>query len=811
MHVVKNALEWYFGIAPAEPGQGTAWSVAWRTPWPMGIPPWLLLLLMLAVIAGVVFVYHRDARNLAWRMRMLLIGLRLLSISVLLVLLSEVTLSVERTGLPSLAILVDESASMSLEDQYDDAQAKVAVTSLTSELQGEPANRFNLVRALLRREQGEFLTRLQQRHNLHLYRFSNSAIQIGGETTRGGDSVADWLAELDTLTARGDQTSPGPAVRKVLNDLRGTPPSALILFSDGITTSGEADRLTNVADLARGKGVPVFAVGIGSEEPTRDLHLYDVRADEVAFVDDPVTFTAQLKPYGYEGQTAVVTLKQTDVRSQTTTSEALASRQVRIGADGQPMRIELSFVPHEEGEFDFVIEVASLPRETNLKNNAEIRHVSVRRERIRVLLVDSVPRYEFRYVKHLLEREATIEVRTVLQDADLGYPEQDETALPHFPVKTEDLNQYDVVIFGDVDPSFLSSVVFNNLRSFVSDTGGGLILVAGERHNPSSYTGTVLEDLLPVELSEIEYPAPNTLIPDAFRPRLTPEAQRGTNIFRLADSERENQELWGSLPGFYWFVACRSLKAGSVVFAEHPTRMGNKGKLPVITMQRFGAGKVIFHATDELWRWRFRAGDVYYGRYWIQAIRYLSRSRLLGKARAAELTADRLVYQQGNAAVLRLRFLDERLVPTTEDGVELIVERRGDLQRTISLTRIPQNANVFEGRIANLVEGTYHAWVATPSFHEAPPAVDFRVEAPVRELQNRSLARAELVETAQATHGGYYTLANVDRLPDDLPTGQAVPLESGEPILLWNRWELLVLFVMLLVGEWGLRKRFRLI
>ena len=29
--------------------------------------------------------------------------------------------------------------------------------------------------------------------------------------------------------------------------------------------------------------------------------------------------------------------------------------------------------------------------------------------------------------------------------------------------------------------------------------------------------------------------------------------------------------------------------------------------------------------------WRWRVGDVFFARYWVQAIRYLSRSKLLGK------------------------------------------------------------------------------------------------------------------------------------------------------------------------------------
>ena len=83
------------------------------------------------------------------------------------------------------------------------------------------------------------------------------------------------------------------------------------------------------------------------------------------------------------------------------------------------------------------------------------RLVSVRKEQIKVLLVQAYPNYEFRYLKNMLERDSTIELKTVLQDADLEYAELDHSALRVFPVRREELFAFDVVIFGDVNPALL--------------------------------------------------------------------------------------------------------------------------------------------------------------------------------------------------------------------------------------------------------------------------------------------------------------------------------------------------------------------
>ena len=71
--------------------------------------------------------------------------------------------------------------------------------------------------------------------------------------------------------------------------------------------------------------------------------------------------------------------------------------------------------------------------------------------------------------------------------------------------------------------------------------------------------------------------------------------------------------------------------------------------------------------------------------------------------------------------------------------------------------------------------------------------------------------RTDLVQAAQATHGKFYTLPEAARLPADIPAGRPIPLESRDPIPLWNRWEFLLVFASLLTAEWLLRKRSRLI
>ncbi len=801
---LQRFVERYLGLPPAQVGERTDWRFEFNG---MG-SDWLSTV---AVLVGGVFVvyllyvYRRDAGRGSRRMQALLPALRLAVIGLAALCLFQLTLSVGRIGLPVIALVIDDSASMGLEDRYPDEKTNELVDQLAHDAGLGAKTRIGLTQAILTRDGGRFLRELLEHHKLRLYRFSDTATRLGTRDFAGPGDAAEMAGKIKELKAEGSRTRPGPALRKVLEDFRGSPPAAIILFSDGVASTGDADRLSLAAEAAAASFVPVETVGIGSEQPSRDLQLYDVSAEELAFVGDPYTVSGKVKGEGLGATVVPIRLTERD------TGRVLSQGSITLTTDGTPAPFELSYVPSEPGELDVAIEVPPLPNESNRDNNRETRHVSIRKEKIRVLLADSSPRWEFRYLKSLFERDPTVSLKTVLQEADVEYASEDQTALSHFPLNKEELYRYDVLILGDLNPALLGNWSMELVRGFVRDSGGGVLMVAGTDFNPSAYRGTPWEELVPLDLAEAQPPVDDALLADGFHPELTVDGLRGTSIFRMADTEAATLEIWKQLPNLHWVASTARAKPSARVFAVWHRGPSSTNDVPIVVMQPVGAGKVLFHATDEFWRWRFRVGDLYYGPFWSRAVRYLSRSRLLGRDRTAELTTDRSLYAQGESPTLRVRFFDERFVPVAASTVSVTVERRNGERRTITLNRSPGRPTIFEGTATSLPLGVYHAWVASPSFREAPPAVDFRVEAASDELLRRNLDRHELEQTAQITHGDFLTLGNASSLPSRIPPGHPIPLSTRERIPLWNHWEVLLVFAGLLTAEWILRRRARLL
>ncbi len=199
---------------------------------------------------------------------------------------------------------------------------------------------------------------------------------------RPGHSRARWTnceRRSGGLEASGETSRLGAGLRHVLGDLRGTPPAAILLLTDGINTDGES--LADAARYARRKGVPLFTVGLGSEQPVRDLELADLLVDEVVFVDDVVNFECKLERHR---------AGRPQCRASRFASRASPTcwphTKVTVGADGAPQRVRLPYRPTQVGEFEYVVEVEHLADESRTDNNRGQRLVSVRKEQIRVLL-----------------------------------------------------------------------------------------------------------------------------------------------------------------------------------------------------------------------------------------------------------------------------------------------------------------------------------------------------------------------------------------------------------------------------------------
>lgn len=789
-HAIPSWIERLLGIS-TETGEGMAWRIECVWNW----PPWLTLLFAVFAVVLVVAIYRHEGRHSPRWYWMMLAAMRLGLIAAALAMIAQAALTLKRTGLPYAAVLIDDSLSMTIADHYADGPRRaIAQRLVKAGAKGAELTRWNLARTLLTEHGGEFLHNLAEEHKLRVYFLTDV------RPTRGQD-VAGIVGEIRSTAPTGESTRLGGGVCAVLDELRGTTPAGIVLMTDGINTDGPP--LAEAAEYACRRGVPLFPVGLGSDRPIRDVELSDLLLDDVVFVDDVVNLECKLTATGFEGQKVPVVLRQQGKAA------VLARTDVTVGRDDEPQQVHLSFRPTEVGQMELVVEAEPQQGEIQVENNRQTRTIQVRKEKIRVLLVEARPSFEFRFLGNMLQRDETISLSAVPLGADREYVEQDASALAAFPLKRESLFAYDVVILGDVNPGLLGPAGQQNLADFVDQPskGGALILIAGPSYMPVAYRNTPLARLLPFAPEGVRYPDPAAVLNEGFVVQPTDLGLANPGM-QLGDTAQQTQAIWRQLAPWYWLAELSGVKPGARVLAEHPARLGPDGhRLPVICFQYVGAGKVLFHASDETYRWRYRVGDLYFARYWVQTIRYLCRAKLSDAGGPVVLVADRGEYAPGESVQLRVRFSDERLAPADDHGVTVVVELPGRQTQRLSLHRAAMGRGVFEGTISHPLPGNYHAWIAVPALEGQTPATDFTVTPPAGEFTRVRMDSAELRRAAEQSGGRFYTFETADRLAHDLPSGRQVPIESLPPRPLWNAWPLLALFLALLIAEWILRKR----
>lgn len=781
-------LKWltnWIGVGSAAPSEGAAWQL--ESSWPL--PPWATLLLLIAALWFTILLYSRESGAAARWYRVLLISLRLSAVAIVLIMLAQWVISWQVTGPPTLALVIDRSASMGIADRYSADQLPPEVRERLVAAGFSEPSRLNLAKLFVTENDSQLLRHLRERFRVQVYSAANGVERLSGAFT-----LEELTHAVRNLTADGpasDATRLGDAVRNVLAESGNAPLTAIVLLTDGITTAGVP--LAAAAEEARGLGVPLFSIGLGSDRPQRDIALVDVLADQLAFVGDLVTFQAQIKATGLAGQPAKLTLRAED------DSLPLAEEEFRLPPEGQSLTVSLSNRVSKTGGMRYVVEVTSRDDEHDPHNNRLRREVTVVDKKIRVLLVNGYPSYEFRFLKTLLERDQTVELATYLQDADPDYAEQDKTALRSFPVSRDDLLEYDVMILGDADPRRLPSSIWQHARALVTEKAGGLALLAGPRYLPRQYHDIPdIAALLPLAATG-SLTAHQTLpreVTLGFVVRPTPLGMQNP-VLQLGDSTAHTEEIWRRLSPLYWLTPLGELKPGAQVLAIGAGQ-------PVILFQFVGPGRVWFHAIDSTWRWRLGVGDTYFARYWSHVVRFLARGKLAG-SRAVQLVTDRREYHLGEAITLRARFLDPGLAPA--DEVTVALEPSGQARQLVKLPRHPTVAGVFEATLPQLPEGEHEVLLVEPQPVGASAATRFSIVAPPGEMARTEMDAAALRNAAELTGGRFYTISTASQLLSDLPVGRRVPVESLPPVSIWNRWWMLAAFLAALSAEWILRKR----
>jgi uncharacterized membrane protein len=739
------------------------------------------LWLALAVIGGGVMfrtylaIFERSQRWVTWALMLL----RAAGIAALLLALAKPTWTRDRELVDPgrLAIVLDDSISMSLRDasgrpRWDRAREAMAALAPVIESPGSP-------------------------------RMAVEWFDIQGRPLAAGGSGSPDLPS----TPRAERTDLARALSETTRQLRAKPLVGIVLVSDGMDNSGQ----TGLVGLDR-VSVPVYAVGFEAEAAGEryDVALRSVTAPERVIAHNEAKVELLLAKSGGPAVELPVAI--------TRSGRQLAMQKVALPAGDAEQRVAVPFTPREPGRFVFTATVQGDAAERLTSNNAQHFPLRVDSEPIRVFYAEGFLRWEYTYLRRLLEEDADVGAVTAVRRQN---PELTDATGPGDLLTPDRLAALDVVLLGDMEASYMTAAEYQALIRWV-DGGKSLLVIGGYRSfGAEGFRASPLADVLPVVFADAE----PIQMEDSFQLKLSDEGRRHP-IFRLTGDQAKDAEMWDQAPALSGCARVARAKPGATVLAVNPAGGPAGQALPVLVTHRYGKGHATVFTADTTWRWTrlprlIGQSDTLYRRFWGQTIRWLAGREATDERPLLTVNTDRPEYDTGKRVTVQL----SRPAGRGAGTVQLEVTDEAGKTTLVPLAASSADPDVLTGSLFPASSGRYvvRASVTTETGTAGPKAegkptetatndavTEFVVHGSGLELADTRTNGTLLRDLAARTGGVYVGVDQVARLADRIERRER-RIDRVLRTEFWDSPWLFLAFLAAVTIEWVIRRRTHLV
>ena len=588
---------------------------------------------------------------------------------------------------------------------------------------------------------------------------------------------------------------------------------AAVLITDGVHNTPHAAAPQEIA--ATLGDIPVHVIPIGQTEVLRDALLHRVDAPTAVVENDTILIDVIVTASRCAGESTALTLQQN--------GKTVDEQILTFNTERNDQRVYFRVAADQLGHHEFKLFLEPLDDEASETNNVNEFTVNVVNDSLRVLLVDRIARWEYRYLEQLFRRDESITFEKLL-----FYPEVRATGriaeTGALPRDAEGWSHYDVVILGDLEPAQLDTDVQKSLEEFVRVRGGHLVAIAGPEYMPDRFDRQPLLNLLPVEKGR------PLKAPDGLPVTLT-SSGRNHPAFLIADSAEQSEAAWKKQ---FEFLPLYSISRYSSPKPAAETLMSVESGNSAVSVtgasgrttshalacwHQAGAGRVVYLSAPATYRLRYRRGDRYHHRFWGQLLRWLTAAERGSGTQTVRIDTDSVHYQSGEPVevTVRLSALDGSPISEKNVRAQAIPERGSPVIIDLSAdTNIP---GLYTGSFAALKSGAYRVVPAGAIIDELLPQAEEKqlAEAQITmlgadnpELLNTHCNVALLRQIAEVTGGQVVPPTALGELLT-LSSMAAEVSERTEREPLWTRWSLLVTAFVCLSTEWVVRKRLGLV
>jgi hypothetical protein len=639
-------------------------------------------------------------------------------------------------------------------------------------------------------------------------------------------TAVNWRELLAIQPARGHETRLVETLNRLVDaNLTQRGIAGIVVVTDGCNTDGIDPSL--VLRKAKGRGIPIYTVGVGSDKVLAHVRLTDFVVPSKAYPNDSFQFTAVIEGLGLGNQTLELELWSEDAEKE---GDVKLEQKVPFSLDpnGEKVVVTGQVKPEYVGRRKFTAKVI-LPGGAGQKESEELTKseiVEVVDHKTHVLLFAGGPSREYRFLRNQLQRDKSMIVDVLLQTVvnKDGVSQDANEILLEFPADKLALRKYHCIVAFDPEWKKLTPEQVELLENWVAKDAGGLVLIPGPIHTPTWIIRANADEamgkiraLYPVRFrGEIDFGDdraardPRKILWKDPRPKEGVE-QPLPRFLWLADTEPASRRYWDEFEGFFDCFKTESAKEGANVYAVLPDAAG-LGDLPVLMAdQMYGSGRVFYLGSGEMWRIR-AVKEEYFETFYTKLIRHVSQGTLLrGTKRGMLLTEDE--YDVGQTVFVRVRMEDAQGNELVADSISMEYVAPDEQLHQLELKGAKDKPGYFSGNFTVTLKGSYGLKVPVPDSDEVLTK-DIKVRLPDRENRNTRLNKALLAQISEQTGAGEPFLGMAEATSVAAPTAlvnrvkdrtEVQPMEDT-PHKLWdNQWTLWVICALLCL-EWIIRR-----
>jgi len=527
----------------------------------------------------------------------------------------------------------------------------------------------------------------------------------------------DWNKEL---IPQGNETRLGDALRFLVQRERGGPIAGIVVFTDGRGNAGQDTELAVVE--ARNARIPIFAIGLGSNQQPVNVRVINIEAPQRVYPGDDFTISGYIQSFGFAQRQVTVELRAgaSAAENAENRSQLIEQQTIRLGSDGEVRTVEFSLEPNAQGKQEYTLRVLAPNQDAEPKDNQLAAIVEIVKRKHRVLLIAGGPAREYRFLRNMLYRDPEIHLEVWLQSAQGDAAQEADDVLFEFPDKEDHLFNFDCIVAFDPNWELLDEPDVEQLDRFVADKAGGLIVISGPvytaewtryRRGRDRRIDTI-KSLYPVQFYTQGSASLNLGRVGGEQPWPLSFSVEGlqAEFLWLEDNAKLSEQTWASFEGVYGYYRVKDPKPGAQVFARFSDPdTAIDGQLPIYLAGHFyGAGRVFFQASGEMWRVR-SVDDSYFDTYYTRLLRWASAGRMLRDSNRGLLLTDKDRCRIGDHVMVRAILQDAQHQPLVADQVTALLHLPDASQKTLSLRQVQDASQegTFAAQFTALQSGSY--------------------------------------------------------------------------------------------------------